>query len=80
MTEQELRTKLAEIERSANPELLCQELDDQTLLQLTKIERRYPFYMPKAANEEYQRRMKARNRMYRETPPPSRIDWTSDPQ
>ena len=41
MTEQEARRKLAEIERSSNPELLCQELDDQTLLVLMEIEKHY---------------------------------------
>jgi len=80
MTEKELRAKLTEIVGSANPELLCQALDDQTLLELMQIEQQYPFYMNKAATEEYQRRMNARNRMYHEDLPPSRIDWTSDPQ
>lgn len=79
MTEQELRRKLAEIERSANPQLLCRELDDQTLLDLMKIEKRFPFYFPKSATEEYQRRMKFRNQLYRAAPPPS-SNWTADPQ
>ena len=80
MTEQELRTKLTEIESSANPQLLCRELDDQTLLDLIKIEKRFPFYLAKWATEEYQRRMVSRNRMYRKDPPPNRNNWTADPQ
>ena len=80
MTEQEARRKLAEIERSSNPELLCQELDDQTLLVLMEIEKHYPLYLPKYATEEYQRRMKARNQMYCEETPPISNNWTTDPQ
>lgn len=80
MTEQEARRKLAEIERSSNPELLCQELDDQTLLVLMEIEKHYALYLPKYATEEYQRRMVSRNRMYRKDPPPNRNNWTADPQ
>lgn len=79
MTKHEASRKLAEIERSSNPELLCRELDDQSLLELMEIEKHYPFYLPKYATEEYQRRMKSRNQMYREVPPPY-IDWTADPQ
>lgn len=79
MTEPEIRRKLAEIERSANPELLCQELDDQALVELMEAEKHYPFYMPRAATEEYQRRMIFRNQMYRKDPPP-RSNWSADPQ
>lgn len=79
MTDQELRCKLTEIESSANPQLLCRELDDQTLLNLMKIEKRFPFYLAKWADEEYQRRMIFRNQMYRETPAPI-SNWTADPQ
>lgn len=79
MTEQEARSKLAEIERSSNPELLCQELDDQTLLALMKIEQRYPYYLPRYATEEYQRRTKFRYWMCREVRP-RRSNWTADPQ
>lgn len=79
MTDQELRCKLTEIESSANPELLCRELDDQTLLDLMKIEKRFPFYLAQWATEEYQRRMIFRNQLYRAAPPPS-SKWTADPQ
>lgn len=80
MTDQELRCKLAEIDSSANPQLLCRELDDQTLLVLMETEKHYPLYLPKYATEEYQRRMVSRNRMYRKDPPPNRNNWTADPQ
>ena len=79
MTELDLRIKLAEIEISANPQLLCRELDDQTLLDLMKIEKRFPFYLAKWAAEEYQRRMIFRNQLYRAEPPPI-SNWTADPQ
>ena len=79
MTDHELTRKQAEIESSANPELLCRELDDQTLLDLMKIEKRFPFYLAKQAAEEYQRRMIFRNQLYRAAAPPS-SNWTADPQ
>lgn len=80
MTDHELKRKQAEIDSSANPELLCRELDDQTLLDLMKIEKRFPFYTTKWATEAYQRRMVARNQMYREETPPISNNWTADPQ
>lgn len=79
MTEQEAKIKLAEIEGSSNPQMLCQALEDQTLLALMKIEQRYPYYLPQYATEEYQRRTKFRNWMCRE-PRPRRSNWTADPQ
>lgn len=79
MTKFDASRKLAEIERSSNPELLCRELDDQSLLELMEIEKHYPMYLPRYASEEYQRRMIFRHRMYREDPPPY-SNWTDDPQ
>lgn len=84
MTDREISAKLTEIERSANPELLCQELDDQTLLDLMKVEKHRPFYLRKSAAEEYQRRQKVRNWMYRCDSPSDDVDtecrWDADPQ
>ena len=80
MTDQELRCKLDEIDRSANTQLLCREIDDPTLLELMRFEKRFPFYTTKWATEAYQRRMVARNQMYREETPPISNNWTADPQ
>jgi hypothetical protein len=79
MTEHERSMMLAEIDRSSNPELLCRELDDQSLLALIEIEKQFPVLFPKYATEEYQRRLKFRNQMYREPPVPH-SNWIADPQ
>ena len=79
MTEHELQIMLAEIDRPSNPELLCRDVDDQTLLDLMEIEKHFPVHFPKTATEEYQRRMKFRNQMYHEPLVPH-SNWITDPQ